>query len=145
MKKWCGASGVCINEMNQILMVLQGTPEEEKTWSIPSGGREEGETFEACCVREIEEETGYKTRILEEIMIKKGSYEDLKIAFEVHYFGVEVVGGDMNIQDPDHLIYDVTWKSAEEIEVLKLTYPEDRTFLIETLKSYQEEAKRNGN
>ncbi len=27
-------------------------------WLVPGGGLEEGETPEACCVREVEEETG---------------------------------------------------------------------------------------
>ena len=28
-------------------------------WLVPGGGMEEGETSEMCCVREVEEETGY--------------------------------------------------------------------------------------
>lgn len=30
MNKWSGSSAVCINEKGQVLMVLQGTPEEIK-------------------------------------------------------------------------------------------------------------------
>ena len=30
-------------------MVLQGKEEEEKRWSVPSGGLEKGETLEECC------------------------------------------------------------------------------------------------
>nr|QRZ16296.1 NUDIX hydrolase [Virgibacillus sp. AGTR] len=51
MKKWLGAAGVCVYD-RKVLMVLQGTPEEPKRWSVPSGGLEAGETFEECCVRE---------------------------------------------------------------------------------------------
>ena len=54
MQQWFGSSGVCINEHGQLLMVLQGKPEEKKTWSIPSGGKEYDETYEECCIREIE-------------------------------------------------------------------------------------------
>jgi ADP-ribose pyrophosphatase YjhB (NUDIX family) len=135
MKKWVGASGVCVNEHHEMLMVLQGKPEEKKTWSIPSGGKKNSETFPECCLREIEEETGYQVEIGNEIKIKKGSYHDLQISFEVHYFSVKLVGGTVKIQDPDHLIYDVAWKSSEEIEGLVLTYPEDREFLIDYLKN----------
>jgi 8-oxo-dGTP pyrophosphatase MutT (NUDIX family) len=77
VQKWFGSSGVCINEIGQLLMVLQGRPEEKKTWSIPSGGREYDETFEECCIREIEEETGYTGEIVEEIKIKRLTYEHL--------------------------------------------------------------------
>ena len=30
MQQWFGSSGVCINEHGQLLMVLQGKPEEKK-------------------------------------------------------------------------------------------------------------------
>jgi ADP-ribose pyrophosphatase YjhB (NUDIX family) len=135
MKKWMGSAGVCVNEHQELLMVLQRNTEEKKTWSIPSGGKEEGETFPECCLREMEEETGYKVEIGHELKVKEGSYDQLQISFEVHYYSVKLVGGAMTIQDPDHLIYDVAWKSSEEIEGLVLTYPEDREFLIDYLKN----------
>ena len=84
MKKWFGSSCVCMNENGQLLMVLQGKPEEDKTWSIPSGGKEYGETFEECCLREITEETGYIGEIIEEIKVKRKTYEHLHIIAEVH-------------------------------------------------------------
>jgi ADP-ribose pyrophosphatase YjhB (NUDIX family) len=130
VQKWFGSSGVCINENGQLLMVLQGKPEEKKTWSIPSGGKEHDETFEECCIREIEEETGYSGEIIEEIKVKRKTYEHLNISAEVHYFLVKIVGGIRNFQDPDNLIYDITWKTLDEIKNLELTFPEDRDFLI---------------
>lgn len=39
-----------MNEKNEFLMVLQGKVNEEKRWSVPSGGQEE---LEECCVREV--------------------------------------------------------------------------------------------
>ena len=135
MKTWLGSSGVCINENGRLLMVLQGKPEEKHMWSIPSGGKEADETFEECCIREIEEETGYRARILKEIKVKRIRYEDLNITAEVHYFLVVIVGGKRNIQDPDCLIYDIDWKDADEIKTLPLTFPEDRDFLIHYLTS----------
>ncbi|CEG26249.1 MutT/nudix family protein [Bacillus sp. B-jedd] len=77
MQNWFGAAGVCINEEGQLLMVLQGTPEEEKTWSIPSGTKEENETFEECCIREVEEETGYKVEIIQKLQVKRGCIAEL--------------------------------------------------------------------
>ncbi|MGM7721615.1 NUDIX hydrolase [Metabacillus sp. Hm71] len=130
MQKWFGSSGVCINENGQLLMVLQGRPEEKKTWSIPSGGRDHDETFGECCIREIEEETGYTGEIVEEIKIKRMTYEHLNISAEAHYFLVKIVGGKRNFQDPDQLIYDIAWKTLDEIKTLELTFPEDRDFLI---------------
>jgi 8-oxo-dGTP pyrophosphatase MutT (NUDIX family) len=50
MPRWKGAAACCLNDQAQILMVLQGKPNEEKKWSVPSGGIEPGETPEECCV-----------------------------------------------------------------------------------------------
>ncbi|CAG9609119.1 hypothetical protein NEOCIP111885_02860 [Pseudoneobacillus rhizosphaerae] len=111
-------------------MVLQGTPEEIKTWSIPSGGLEKGETFEVCCKREIEEETGYLVNIVQELQIKKGFYEEHDLNYEAHYFLVKVIGGSRKIQDPDQLIYDIRWVSLESLKTLELTFPEDREYLL---------------
>ena len=71
MQKWYGSSAVCINENGELLMVLQGKPDEKKKRSIPSGGKEKGETFEACCMREVEEETGYIAEVAEKMKVKK--------------------------------------------------------------------------
>ncbi|MCJ7841474.1 NUDIX hydrolase [Lederbergia sp. NSJ-179] len=130
MQKWVGSAGVCISEKGQLLMVLQGKPEEEKKWSVPSGGLEKNETLEECCIREVEEETGYRVEIVDEIKLKKGSYEEIQISFEVHYFLVKIVGGERKIQDPDHLIYDIAWKDIDELRTIDFSFPEDKDFLI---------------
>jgi ADP-ribose pyrophosphatase YjhB (NUDIX family) len=134
LNKWYGSAGVCINEKSEILMVLQGTPEEIKKWSVPSGGLEKGETFEECCKREIEEETGYIVDIVQELQVKKGFYEEDKWYCEVHYFLVKVVGGSPKIQDPDQLIYDIRWISIDTLQTLQLSFPEDREYLISCIQ-----------
>lgn len=94
-KKWFGAAGICLNDKNEILMVKQGTPEEKKAWSIPSGEKEADESFEACCVREIKEETGFDVHIIQSLFVKEeviGEYE-----VQVHYFQVIVYAGSQQI------------------------------------------------
>ncbi|MFD1445224.1 NUDIX hydrolase [Oceanobacillus profundus] len=135
MEKWLGSSGVCINEKGQLLMILQGKPEEKKTWSVPSGGKEKHETFQACCMREVEEETGYMVEVVDEIKQKKGCYNENNISFEVHYFLVRIVGGKRKIQDPDNLIYDIAWKNIDDLKKIDLSFPEDRGFLISYMKN----------
>lgn len=130
---WTGAAAVCVNREGQVLMVLQGKPEEEKTWSVPSGGKEPGETYEECCLREVKEETGYNVKIMNPMFIKNN---------QVHYFRVEIVGGSPCIQDPDQLIYDIAWMSRDELKVLRLTYAEDRQMLIQVLEKYAEQQER---
>ena len=65
----------------------------EKTtdvWMIPGGGQEEGETPEACCVREAEEETGCIVRPMEHFLTLNEYYEEYR--YITNYFSCEVAG-----------------------------------------------------
>ncbi|WP_428986974.1 NUDIX hydrolase [Virgibacillus pantothenticus] len=57
-------------------MVLQGKPEEKKTWTVPTGITELHETGEACCIREVVEEKGYIARISKHLYTKKSASID---------------------------------------------------------------------
>ena len=43
MERWIGSAAVCVNERNEVLMVLQGKRGRRKRWSVPSGGLEKGD------------------------------------------------------------------------------------------------------
>jgi aminoglycoside 6'-N-acetyltransferase len=133
MFHWKGAAGVCINEHNQVLMVLQAGEDEEAKWSIPSGGVEGNESFEECCIREMEEETGLTVKIISKIHEKNGSVAEFGITYILHYFQVKIVSGYLMVQDPDELILDVAWKSMDELDDLPMSYPEDAELLKELL------------
>jgi ADP-ribose pyrophosphatase YjhB (NUDIX family) len=133
MQKWYGSAGVCFNEKKEILMVLQGKPDEEKVWTVPSGGLEKKESFEECCVREFREETGYEVEVVTPLKVKKGTTYGIDV--EVHYFEVRVVGGTPQIQDPDNLIHEIAWKNAKDLTDVKLSFPEDRHYLLELMES----------
>jgi ADP-ribose pyrophosphatase YjhB (NUDIX family) len=128
---WKGAAAVCVNELGQLLMVMQGKPDEQKLWSVPSGGKEEHESFEQCCLRELFEETGYKGKIIRKLFEKSGC--SFGVAVNVHYFEVKITEGNPVIQDPDGLIHDIRWISPEELSELTLSFPEDREFLMNFL------------
>ncbi|RAZ68005.1 DNA mismatch repair protein MutT [Planococcus maitriensis] len=125
MANWKGAAGVCVNERNEILLVLMKAPEEDSKWSVPASGLEAGETLEQCCEREFLEVTGLKVKAGELLMTRDGNYEDAAVSFDLHYFRVEVTGGELIIPKDDFLIEDIAWKSIEEIEKLDLAYPDD--------------------
>ncbi|MBY6038284.1 NUDIX hydrolase [Fictibacillus nanhaiensis] len=129
---WEGSSCICLHK-GKLLMVLQGKQEEEKRWSIPSGGIEANETPEDCCVREVWEETGYVVKIKEKLHIKDGLSFGYHV--KVHYFLAEIVSGSPTVQDPDGLIYDIRWVSLEELDQLPLSFPEDRSVLRHFLSS----------
>jgi aminoglycoside 6'-N-acetyltransferase len=67
-------------------------------------------------------------------MIKEGSVEQHAISFELHYFQVKIVQGELTVQDPDELILEVAWKSLDELDALPMTYPDDTELLKKVLK-----------
>ncbi|AUD12843.1 MULTISPECIES: NUDIX hydrolase [unclassified Planococcus (in: firmicutes)] len=125
MANWKGAAGVCVNERNEILLVLMKAPEEDSKWSVPASGMEAGETLEQCCEREFEEVTGLTVKAGEILKTRDGNYEDAAVSFDLHYFRVEVTGGELIIPKDDFLIEDIAWKSITDIEKLELAYPDD--------------------
>ncbi|MGP4071585.1 NUDIX hydrolase [Piscibacillus sp. B03] len=129
MSKWKGAAAVCVNEKQELLMIYQGLPHEVKMWSVPSGGVEEGETFEDCCVREVYEETGYHVNVVDELFVKES---DLAV---VKYFRVKVTGGEKTLHDPDGLVQKVEWRDVELVPDEDFQYKED----IEFLRNYAKE------
>ncbi|GIN87698.1 DNA mismatch repair protein MutT [Heyndrickxia sporothermodurans] len=136
MSQWIGAAGVCVNEQDELLMVLQGKPEEVKTWSVPSGGLESGETIEECCIREVYEETGYQTEIVEKLYVKNTVIDNFDV--QVHYFLLRIIGGEATIQDPDQLIHQIAWIPKEQLTHLELTYREDIHIVSGTIRGHSD-------
>ncbi|WP_047982350.1 NUDIX hydrolase [Ornithinibacillus contaminans] len=125
MKEWVGSAAICINENNEILMV-RGIDTEK--WAIPSGGIEEGETPEQCCVREVKEETGYPVKIIEELFVKEITIKGFDV--KTHYFMVKKIGESEGIKDPDKTIEASRWISSSELMKIYHLYPEDLELLL---------------
>lgn len=129
MKSWSGSAGICINEQNELLMVKSFGSE---GWAVPSGGIEEGESPEECCVREVKEETGYVVKVIEQLRVKEITIKGIEV--KTYYFRVEKIGESSGINDPDGIIAEADWKSLSEIKTLSHAYPEDLDFLVEQLE-----------
>lgn len=129
MKTWTGSAGICINEQKEILMVKSFGSEK---WAAPSGGIEEGESPEECCVREVKEETGYDVKVIKQLRVKKTTIKAIQV--KTYYFRVEKIGESTGINDPDEIIAEADWKSLYEIKTISHAYPEDLEFLLEQLK-----------
>lgn len=116
-------------------MVRQGKEDEEKLWAVPAGGKETGETFEQCCIREVLEETGYEAEIVRQLFMKTGVISGVKV--KVQYFEIKIIGGDLRIQDPEGLIYEIAWKKVSEMGKSDFGFKEDREFLMKFTGSLQ--------
>lgn len=126
MANWKGAAGICINSQNEVLMVLQGPPDDdEKKWGVPAGPPEPGETLEESCVREFSEVTGLDVRILKSADIKRDSFDNADVSVELHYFQVEVVGGELAVWDEDPWIQAIVWQPIENLDTLEMADPNE--------------------
>ena len=91
-----GCRAVIIND-GQILL-----SHETKSgwWLLPGGGLEENETPEECCVREVEEETGYIVSPVHEFLIIYEYYEEYR--YISHYFVCKIIGlGMINLTEAE--------------------------------------------
>ena len=59
-------------------------------WMIPGGGQEKEETPEACCIREVEEETGCIVRPVRHFLTLNEYYEEYR--YITDYFSCELAG-----------------------------------------------------
>ena|ERR1035437_1737487 len=133
MKMQFSAGGVVykkssiINQKSEIL-VLVCQHSQHHGWVFPKGligDHIAGEKKEDTALREVEEETGVKGKIIKLLSPVDYWYvfEDEKIHKTVYYFLMEFVSGDITKHDTE--MENVEWLSEDKVEV-RLTYPEDK-------------------
>ncbi|WP_239696933.1 NUDIX hydrolase [Paenibacillus oryzisoli] len=94
-------------------------------------GKEEDQTLEDCCIREVYEETGCLCKINKEIKGNAGAIGPVE--FHVTYFEVEILSDHPTIHDPG-LIYEIAWKTTEQLNDLHFSFPEDKEFLLQYIE-----------
>jgi|SRR5579884_675003 8-oxo-dGTP pyrophosphatase MutT (NUDIX family) len=102
-----------------IEVALCGRPS-DGMWVLPKGTPQAQETLEETALREVQEETGLKTRILRSI----GAIEywftrlDQGVRFHkvVHHFLMEPTGGDVSLHDQEYEV--VRWFPIADAEAL---------------------------
>jgi len=87
---------------------------------LPKGKVEKDESDEDCALREVEEETGLRCRLVREL--PSTTYRDQKQREKiVRYWLMEVVGGELRF---DNEVDEARWLTADEAVEL-LTYERD--------------------
>jgi 8-oxo-dGTP diphosphatase len=93
-------------------------------WSFPKGKLDEGEWFEDCALREVQEETGYRCRLVRFVGFTE--YRDRRDRPKVvGYWHMEVLDGEFR---PSVEVDDMRWLDLD-IAARALTYRRDRELL----------------
>ena len=117
MKRIDVVSALIYDDQGNILLV-KNRKGNSFYWGLPGGGVESGETLEEAVVREVREETGFTIEVaglssLREVFLDKKNHHALLITFFA-----KIIGGEININDPDHEIEEVKWVDIENAREL---------------------------
>jgi len=111
-------------------------------WCLPKGHLEHGETPEQAAVREIEEETGIRGRVVRPLgtIEYRFSAEGRRVHKLVHHYLLEALGGTLTIDgDPDQEAIDVAWVPLQKLGGL-LTFPNERRIAREATAMLEDTA-----
>ena len=94
-------------------------------WSLPKGHLEAGETAEDAAIREVEEETGIRGRVVAPLGTIDYWFvaEDRRIHKTVHHYLLEASGGQLS--DADLEVDEVAWVPLGELTA-RLAYAGER-------------------
>jgi 8-oxo-dGTP pyrophosphatase MutT (NUDIX family) len=94
-------------------------------WSLPKGHLEAGESAEDAAVREVEEETGIRGRVVAPLGTIDYWFvaEDRRIHKTVHHYLLEASGGELS--DEDIEVDEVAWVPLDELRE-RLAYAGER-------------------
>jgi 8-oxo-dGTP pyrophosphatase MutT (NUDIX family) len=99
-------------------------------WALPKGTPQAGETVEQVAVREAQEETGLKVRLIAYIGSVTYSFTRDSVHYrkQVRHFLLEAIGGDTSLHDSEYDV--VEWFSIHEAS-RHLTYRNEAHILYQ--------------
>ena len=120
------AGGVVVRETGAGRRLLLVHRSKYDDWMFPKGKAEDGETDEACALREVQEETTLRCRLARPLPSTR--YVDAKGRPKVVRWWVMEPIGDPDEAAASHEVDEVRWLAPEEARAL-LTYRRDHDVL----------------
>ena len=109
------AGGLVSNDKGELLLIYR-----RGYWDLPKGKLDEGESIEACAVREVEEETGLTNVLLDKLIgITYHEYFDewkqRDVVKETHWFAMHVNGDQTLVPQQEEDIKDIKWVAQNDL------------------------------
>jgi 8-oxo-dGTP pyrophosphatase MutT (NUDIX family) len=125
------AGGVVVRShagRHQFVVGARRRDRDRRTWTLPKGTPDAGETLEQTALREVAEETGLEVRIVDRLGTISYTFfqSGTRIEKTVHYFLMEPIGGDLGRHD--HEFEEVRWLDMAEAEAT-LTFGTERALV----------------
>lgn len=107
------AGGLISNPAHEVLLMFR-----RGKWDLPKGKLDEGETLEACALREVQEETGLHNITLGEKITETFHYYPFKnkrILKHSHWYRMYFTGTELTIPQIEEDILDIQWIRPENL------------------------------
>jgi 8-oxo-dGTP pyrophosphatase MutT (NUDIX family) len=122
--------GLVKNEKGEILFMLR-----RGKWDLPKGKLDEGETLEACAVREVREETGLQDiHLAGPLLVTWHTYDESgkHILKETHWFRMTTHSDQAMLPQQEEQITELRWMEKKDLPlVLSNTFPS----IVDVLKA----------
>ena len=125
------AGGLIVDRTGELLraaLIARHDRRGRLVWSLPKGHLEAGETPEDAAIREVEEETGIRGRVLAPLGVIDFWFiaENRRIHKTVHHYLMEASGGELSDEDAE--VVEVAWFPLTDVRD-RLAYADERRLL----------------
>lgn len=127
------------NANNELLMIFR-----RGKWDLPKGKLDEGESIEACAIREVQEETGLKNIVLKNFIgITYHEYFDDRftqqdVLKESHWYAMTVTGNPTLTPQTEEDIEVAEWCNEDKVnEYLQNSYSN----IVEVVRRWKVEVR----